>query len=223
MRCTRWIATVGLIVLVLSPCLLAGDLVESATGKKFAPKMEITAPNGPLTLSCAGVGVRSKFIVKVYALGFYLDPAYQARKKEKWLPVAKDVQALLEQKNFFGELVWATYARRFELNFAREVSAEQIRDAFGEGLEANLPELKKDTALNAAAQKFLGWFSSKIAENDRLSINILPDGGIEAFQNQTRLGGLTHPVLARGITGIWLGRKCISDSLKESLIREFYK
>lgn len=223
MRCNRWIAFVGLAVLALSLCVQASDLVEPATGKKFAPKRDIPSPNGTISLSCAGVGVRTKFIVKVYAIGYYLDPAYQARKKEKWQPVAGSAKALVKQKKFFDELVWDAYSRRFELNFARGVSGEQIRDAFEESLEANLPELNKDPDAQAAAKKFLGWFTPEFAENDRIIINILADGSIEAFKNETRLGGLTHPILARGINGIWLGRKCISDSLKESLVADFYR
>jgi hypothetical protein len=215
-----WLLAAGL--LVLGAWLAAGDIVEEATGQKFAAERQVQAAGKTYDLACTGTGVRKKFVIKVYALGFYVDNEYRHKLADQWRPKVPKAADLGENEAFLQALVKDAYCRQFEMKFVREVEAEKIRGAFLEGIEDNLPQMKKMPELAAAAKKFVGWFQSTVAEGDRLVITILPDGTVEAFHNDKQLGTLQDAVLAQGITGIWLGKECISEDLRSGVVGKFY-
>lgn len=198
-------------------------VTESSTGKGFPAMRRVAVEAGEVEAACVGTGVRTKLVIKVYALGFYIEEAYRQKIRPGWQKQAPTIKRLQETPAFFDSLMRDAYVRQFELQFVREVEAEKIQDAFGEGIEDNLPEMKSNPQVAADARRFIGWFKNTARENDRLVITIDAAGAITAHQNQTELGQLKNPVLARGVTGIWLGRKCISDSLKEGLVTRFYR
>jgi hypothetical protein len=174
-------------------------------------------------MGCLGVGVRKKFFVKVYGLAFYVETAYRQALKNQWQKQVPKIKKLEDQDKFYEQLVREAYARRFEMRFVRDVDAEKIRDSFMEGLEDNMNDLKRDTALQQAARTFVGWFQQEVKENEALIINIFADGTLEAFHNSTKLGTLKNARLVQGVTAIWLGEECISGDLKENLIQFTYK
>jgi len=198
-------------------------VTESSTGKSFPAVRRVATDAEDVEIVCVGTGVRTKLVIKVYALGFYVEEAYRQKVRPGWQKQAPTIDRLQETPAFFDSLMRDAYVRQFELQFVREVEADKIQDAFGEGIEDNLPEMKSNSQVAADARRFIGWFKNTAKENDRLVITIGADGAITAHQNQTELGRLKNPVLAKGVTGIWLGRKCISDSLKEGLVTRFYR
>ncbi|HOO21941.1 MAG TPA: chalcone isomerase family protein [Kiritimatiellia bacterium] len=198
-------------------------VTEASTGKSFPAVRRVATAAGEVEVACAGTGVRTKLVIKVYALGFYVEEAYRQKVRPGWQKQAPTIKRLQETPAFFDSLMRDAYVRQFELQFVREVEADKIRDAFSEGIEDNLPEMKGNATVAADARRFIGWFKNTARENDRLVITIGADGTITAHHNQAELGRLQNPVLAKGVTGIWLGRKCISNSLKEGLITRFYR
>lgn len=213
----------GLILLAGTGVLPGADITEESTGKTFPAVKEITAGGGPITLDCTGVGVRKKMVIKVYGLGFYVENAYRQKLKSKWQPLVGQIADLAEKDDFFRQLITDSYYRRFELKFVREVGAEKIREAFGEGMEDNMPAAKEPAEFGKARSQFLGWFQQEVKDGDSLIIDILADGTVEAFHNDRKLGSVHQPRLAAGVTSIWLGPECISESLRESIVKLFYK
>ncbi|MBN2430857.1 MAG: chalcone isomerase family protein [Acidobacteria bacterium] len=220
----KWRVFLGVFLVALTAAWLWGaEVREESTGIKFPELRRVTHDGTDVEMTCLGVGVRKKFIVKVYGLAFYVEPQYRTELKRQWQPKYPEVKKLQNQEKFFRQLVTGTYGRRFEMRFVRDVDAETIRDSFRDSLEANMPDLNRNTALQKASQEFLAWFQQQVKENEALIINIFADGTLEAFHNSTKLGTMTHPQLIQGITAIWLGEECISDDLKEDLVRFIYK
>jgi len=220
----KWRVVLGVCLVALTVVWLQGaEVREESTGIKFPELRRVAHDGTDIEMTCLGVGVRKKFIVKVYGLAFYVEQQYRSELKAQWQAKYPEVKKLQNQKSFYQQLLSGAYTRRFEMRFVRDVDAETIRDSFRDSLEANMPELKRNTALQKAMEEFLGWFQPEVKENEALILNIFADGTVEAFHNSTRLGSMTHAALAQGVTAIWLGEECISDDLKEDLVRFIYK
>lgn len=222
---SRWqiACWLGLLWYFTVPVFPAGEVTESSTGQRFPGTVTLSADGRSFTLDCTGAGVRKKLVVKVYALGFYLDAGCRQELQRQWQPKAPSSEELEDQPAFFQALVDSTCARRFELKFVRDVEAEKIRESFHEGIAAHLTDLPRDQELAAAERQFIAWFQSGVRTGGRLTVHLLPDGIVEAYHNDSKLGRLRNSRLASGIAAIWLGRQCISESLRNELIRQFYR
>ena len=222
MKLTRWLVLAAWLLAAAGALAFAGEIVDESTGQKFAPGHQVANAGKTYDLSCVGTGVRKKMVIKVYALGFYVENAYRQQLAAKWKAQVPKAADLEDQAAFFQSLVKDVYCRQFEMKFVREVDAEKIRDAFTEGLENNLPQMKQQPELAAAAKKFVGWFQGTIAEGDRLVITLFPDGTITATHNDKPLGTMQDAALVPGVTGIWMGKECISETLRAGAVRLFY-
>lgn len=221
MKVTRWLVLAAWLA-AAGALAFAGEVVDGSTGQKFAPGRQVANAGKTYDLSCVGTGVRKKMVIKVYALGFYVENAYRQQLAAKWKAQVPKAADLEDQAAFFQSLVKDTYCRQFEMKFVREVDAEKVRDAFTEGLENNLPQMKQKPELAAAAKKFVGWFQGTIAEGDRLVITLFPDGTIIAAHNDKPLGTMQDAALVPGVTAIWMGKECISETLRAEAVRLFY-
>jgi hypothetical protein len=181
------------VVLILSGAipLLSQDVAEPKSGEKFAVR------DGDMSL--LGVGLRTRTIarVKVYAIGLYVaDSAFAGPLKGK-----------AGTPEFYRELVNGDFEKKVVMKFLRDVSTEQIRNAFREGL--------KGDGINADA--WLRYFSDTRSGQGYV-IAWMPGVGL-----QTKVAGVDKPVLndkalASAIFGIWLGPKPIQDDIKKDLV-----
>ncbi len=213
----------ALMLLMATAVLAAGDIREDSTGVMFVPRITVHPDGENCELDCMGVGVRKKFFFKVYALGFYMDGTYHNELVAKWKPRAGDIDSLVDEKGFFRDLVTGSYCHQFMMRFVRDVDAGKIRDAFRDGLDENLPNLKRDPELKKAVAAFLAWFQKPLVDGHTLAVTIGKDGTIVATLDKEQLGSMRDPRIARALTAIWLGEDCISDSLREGLVQRFYQ
>ena len=95
----------------------AQDVVEPKSGAKFAAK------DGGMSL--LGVALRTKSIIKVYAIGLYAaDSALSGPLKGK-----------AGTPDLYRELMDGDFNKKVVMKFLRNLSANQIRDAFRDGLQ----------------------------------------------------------------------------------------
>jgi hypothetical protein len=101
---------------------VAQEIVEPRSGVKFAPKM------GPTSL--LGTGVRTKMMgkVKVYAAGLYVADSALAG------PLAPH-KGQTSTPAFYQALVSGDFEKAMVLKFVRDVSTDQVRDAFRDSLK----------------------------------------------------------------------------------------
>ncbi|TRZ67110.1 MAG: hypothetical protein D4S02_05715 [Rhodocyclaceae bacterium] len=182
-------------LLAVLMCLagLAHGAVEVA-GVKFEDMSRL----GATELQFNGAGLRSRFILKVYAIGLYL-----TEKKT----VAADVLALKG-------------AKRLHVVTLRELTAEQFADALVEGIRKNHSDAE-NASLSARIEEFRGAILvvKTAAKGDVVSIDWLPDSGTRLSVNGRQQGkDIAGEDFYNALLKIWLGPKPAQDDLKDALL-----
>jgi len=169
---------------------LAQDVAEPKTGTKFVVKDDDT--------SLLGVGLRTKTIakVKVYAIGLYVADA----------ALAGPLKGKSGSADLYRELVNGDFRKKVVLKFVRDVSTDQIRDAFRDSLQG-------------AGNKTEQWLAnfSDVRSGQEIVIGWEPGVGLE-----TKCAGADKPVMndtafASAVFAIWLGDKPIQENVKRDL------
>jgi hypothetical protein len=146
------------------------------------------------TLVLNGMGVRSKFFVKVYVAGLYLE------KK------SADANAIIQ----------ADAAKRIVLQFVRsEVTREQMTEAFDEALKANGPD--KAGVLKNEIGQFLKALET-MREKEQLVVTYVPGTGTTVSvrgADKVTIPGLPFGQL---VFSMWLGPKPPNGDLKNGLL-----
>jgi hypothetical protein len=186
----------SLVTLLLAGSLvgtaLAQDIAEPRSGVKFAPKM------GPTSL--LGAGVRSKMMgrVKVYAAGLYVaDSALTGPLKGQ-----TNTPAL------YQTLVSGDFEKAMVLKFVRDVSTDQVRDAFRDALKGVNP---------AKVDLLLSYFSDT-KNGQEYVFHLTPAGALEVKVAGLNKVPIKDKAFAASVFGIWLGEKPIQDELKKDLV-----
>lgn len=179
----------ALVVLASAVPALAQDVAEPKSGTRFVTK------DGDASL--LGVGLRKKNVTKMYAIGLYVaDSALSGPLKGK-----------SGTPELFRELVGGDFKKKLVLKFLRDMSADQIRGAFRDGLKG----------VGGKTDVWLGFFGD-IRSGQECVIGWTPGVGLE-----TRVAGLGNPALkdqalASAVFGIWLGDRPVQDDLKRELV-----
>jgi hypothetical protein len=170
---------------------LPQEVKEPKTGTKFAIR------DGDMSL--LGVGLRTKTVlkVKVYAIGLYVADS----------AIAGPLRGKAGTPELYTELVNGDFKKKVIMKFVRDVSTNQIRDAFRETLSGAGPKtdiwLKYFNDLRSGQEIIIGWN---------------PGLGLE-----TKVSGADKPPIndrAFGISvfSIWLGDKPVQEDIKKDLV-----
>lgn len=185
----RWIASLGF-ALGLGG---AAQAIEVG-GLKF----DDTAKVAGKELKVNGAGVRTRIVVKVYALVLYL-------------PEKKDTAAgVLDSQG----------PRRFSLGLLREVTGDDLGQAFMAGITANTDKAERSKYVNQLAQfgdAFVSIPQGK--KGDVINVDWVPDTGTVMTLNGKPIGEPMKDVnFYNAILKIWLGDKPVDSSLKPQLL-----
>ena len=129
-----------------------------------------------------GLGLRTKFFIKVYVGGLYLP------QKNGSAP------AILG-----GHLPW-----QMAFHFLHGVTRSELCDAWKEGLEDNTPDAPAAVQRNFAL--LCDWMGP-IASGQTMTLTYLPDRGTGIEVNGAMKGTLTGPATAAAILASWIGPK----------------
>ena len=129
-----------------------------------------------------GLGLRKKFVVKVYVGGLYL-PQKQ-----------RDARNILS----------IDQPRQMVMHFLYDVGKEQMCEAWNEGLEANTPNAAPDVAI--ARSTLCGWMED-LPKGNRLVMTYLPGEGTRVEVNGKTKGTLPGKAVADAILATWIGPK----------------
>jgi hypothetical protein len=203
-------------LLLVLPAMARAELVkEPSTGHAF--ESSVTVDGRPLTL--LGVGVRKRFVIKVYAMGLYVDEA-EARRAFPALAQragGRDHARLVRSDHAQAFVIWGGFPKMGVLHFVRAVGAERIREAFREGLADELSD-KAPADLRAAAEAFLALFDQDLKEGDELILRTGRDGKVDVEVAGVKKPGPQSAKLVRAVWSIWLGQKAISKDLRLGLV-----
>jgi hypothetical protein len=179
--------------LALAVALPAAAAVD-VSGYKF----EDTAKVAGKDLKLNGAGMRTKFVVKVYAAGLYLP----------------------EKKTSVADILKQDGPRRVTLIMARDVSSDDFGKAFMDGLNDNVDKAEKSKIV-AQIGKFGEMFAmvDGLKKGDVLHIDWLPASGTHIELNgKTLIDNVPDITFYNALLRIWLGEKPVDRSLKPALL-----
>jgi Chalcone isomerase-like len=152
-----------------------------------------TVQVGNTTLQLNGMGLRTKFMVKVYVAGFYLPQK------------SSDPAAILKSDT----------PKRIVLHFCRDVSKDQLTGGFAESFHNNSPDaeniLKPDIERLFAALE-------PVKQDEEIVFTYLPGEGTSVVQGGKEKLAISGSAFAEMLFSVWLGPKPPNASLKKGLM-----
>lgn len=149
-------------------------------------------------LTLNGAGLRTRFMLKIYAMGLYLPKR------------ADSAEAI----------AGTTGPKRIQIITLRDLTAEQFADALVEGLKKNHNETEF-TKLQARTDDFRNALLSlkSAPKGSEIRLEWLPGSGTRlSFGNETRGKDIPGEDFFRALLRIWLGDKPADQDLKNALL-----
>jgi len=185
MRKTAMLRTFAVIAIASTCNLYAGTLANV--------NLPDTVQAGSTTLVLNGMGLRTKYMVKVYVAGLYL-----AQK-------SSDPPSLLK----------ADAPKRIVMHFVRDVSKSQIADGFTESFENNTPDAAK--TLKPEIDRLFSALES-VKDGDEVVFTYLPGTGTSlAIAGKDKLT-IAGPAFGEMLFSVWLGPKPPNAALKKGIL-----
>lgn len=169
------------------------NVQEPSTGKSFPVLVTCSHGGTDYSMSLTGVAVRKKFVFKVYGMAHYVQDPVKAPREEA-----------------LGGMLIDGKARQIIMDFARDVDASKIRDAYTDGFKENATsdELK---SIQPLVDQFITYFAVDVREKQQFILRWLPGGVILATVAGEEKPPITSPLFARVLWSIWLGKDSIVD------------
>jgi hypothetical protein len=187
----------GLIGSILAFALIQG---ASAATEVSGVRFEDTVTVGGKDLKLNGAGMRTKFIIKVYAAGLYLP------EKNRSVP----------------EILKMDGPRRVTLVMMRDLTSDEFGQAFMTGLNNNL-DMSENSKYASQISKFGEMFGmiERLKKGDVLHMDWIPGTGTQAELNGKKVGEAVPDLgFYNAVLRIWLGEKPADRSLKPALLGE---
>jgi hypothetical protein len=185
----------GLLAGVLLACAFSqGAQAAEISGVKFDDSVKV----GGKELKLNGLGMRTKFIIKVYAAGLYLP----------------------EKKSTVPEVLKLDGPRRVTLVMMRDISSDDFGSAFMNGLNNNVDSAEK-SRLVSQISKFGEMFGAieGLKKGDVLHVDWIPGSGTQCELNGKKIGDIVPDLnFYNAVLRIWLGNKPVDSSLKPALL-----
>jgi hypothetical protein len=168
--------------ILLSALLTLALALPAAAGTLAGVTLPDKADVKGNSLVLNGMGLRKKFVIKVYVGGLYL-----AQKE-------KDAKKILAGDNPY----------RMAMSFLYGVSKDQMCEAWNEGLADNAPNASADVKKDFAT--LCNWMEP-IDKGRQLSFTYLPGEGTQVEVNGKVKGTLPSAATADAILSTWIGPK----------------
>lgn len=180
----------ALLAVTMGAALAAVDVA----GVKYQESLSV----GGKELVLNGAGVRTKFIIKVYTAGLYLQ----------------------SKESTTEGVMKADGPRRIRLVMMRDISSEDFGSAFMSGLNNNVSNEDK-SKIFVQISKYGETFASinGLKKGDTLDTDYLPGVGSVSYLNGKKIGTtLPDVIFYNSILRIWLGDKPADSALKAKLL-----
>lgn len=178
-------------------CALLLLLFASMPDLRAASLAGVTLPDstqaGGKTLALNGLGLRTKFMVKVYVAGLYLEQK------------SPDANAILKSDG----------PKRLVMHFVRDVSKKQMTDAFEESFADNSPDAVK--TMKGDIDRLLGAVDDVKKDQEMTFTYVSGTGTTMTLAGKDRVT-IAGPAFARVIFSVWLGPKPPNGDLKKGLL-----
>lgn len=184
---------------ILQSVTLIGALALLPAAAHAASRAGVSLPDtqevGGKTLVLNGLGIRQATVLNfnVYVAGLYLE------KK------TGDAKAIID----------SDAPKQILMHFIRDVSADDIREAYDEGFEKNAGG--KLGAIEARVKKLNGWMAD-MKKGDRMSITYVPGKGTTVNIRGKDQGTIEGADFAKVMFAIFFGSEPPNSDLKEGML-----
>ncbi len=152
-----------------------------------------TVKAGGTTLVLNGMGLRTKFSVKVYVGGLYLQQK------------SSDSSAIIK----------ADAPKRIIMQFLHGASKQQMTDAFDDGFKDNSPDAEK--TMKADLDRFLAVVEA-MKNGDQMVITYVPGTGTTLDIDGTEKVTIAGSAFGQVLFSVWLGPKPPTTDLKKGML-----
>jgi nitrous oxide reductase accessory protein NosL len=180
--------------LLLACACVQGVVAAEVSGVKFDDTAKVAGKD----LVLNGVGMRTKFIIKVYAAGLYLT----------------------EKKNSVADILKLEGPRRLTLVMVRDISSDDFGQAFMTGINNNVGDAEKARYVSQIS-KFGEMFGAipGLKKGDVLHLDWIPGSGTVTELNGKKIGEVVPDLgYYNAVLRIWIGDKPADSSLKPALL-----
>jgi hypothetical protein len=180
--------------LLMAFACVQGAIAADVNGVKFDETAKVAGKD----LVLNGAGMRTRFIIKVYAAGLYLT----------------------EKKNTVADIAKLEGPRRLTLVMVRDVSSDEFGQAFMNGINSNLGEAEKSKFVGQIS-KFGEMFGAipGLKKGDVLHLDWIPGSGTVTELNGKKIGEVVPDLgFYNAVLRIWIGDKPADSSLKPALL-----
>ena len=168
------------LILAATLALAAAASAGAATLAGVTLEDKLTINNQQLVLN--GMGLRKKFVVKVYVGGLYLTA----------------------KQNNAATILATDASRRMVMHFLYSVSKSQMAEAWAEGLADNTPNASPEVK---TAFKTLESWMEDVPKGNRIMLTYVPGTGTTVEINGKNKGTLGGKATADALLNTWLGPK----------------
>lgn len=181
------------VLIIAVMMLVMASALELRAATLAGVNMPDSAQVAGKTLVLNGIGLRTKFVVKVYVAGLYLEQK------------STDANAILK----------ADAPKRLVMQFVRDVSKKQMTDAFEDSFKDNSPEAAK--TMKADIDRMLAALED-LKEGNQMVFTYVPGTGTTISINGKDKLTIAGPGFAPVLFSIWLGPKPPNADLKKGLL-----
>ncbi len=157
--------------------------------------MPDTLKAGDNNLTLNGAGIRTKFFIKLYVGGLYLQNK-----------TTDDNKVLSEDKPM---------AIRLHI-ISSMITSEKMEDATREGFDNSLG--KNVSSMSNEIEAFIDVFKAEIKDGDIFNMIYIPGKGVDIYKNDKYSKTIKGLAFKKALFGIWIGKKPAQDSLKEGML-----
>ena len=198
---TKTSSTGDLIMRIFKTFIITLCLLFSASSSYAYTGGGVTLPDkmsaGGKQLILNGAGLRTKFVLTLYAGGLYLG--------------AKNADA--------NKIINANEPMAIRLKIISGfITAEKMSAATKEGFHNSTGG--KVAPLQAQINQFMGVFKQKIAKGDEFDFIYTPAGGTKIVKNNKAQVVIKSLAFKKALFGIWLANKPAQGSLKKEMLGE---
>lgn len=165
-------------------------------GVKLDDKIRLS-PAGP-ELVLNGMGIRTRFVFKVYVGGLYLP----------------------EKKTAAADIIALPGAKRVSITLLRDLTAQQFTESLAEGVRNNSSPAEQE-AVKARVDLLLGIMNAlkEARKGDVILLDYLPETGMNLTVNGQQQGKpIPGEDFQRALLRIWLGDKPADPDLKKGML-----
>lgn len=201
---------------VSAPAAAAEKLTDESTGVKFDSQTTVDGTD----YRCLGAGVRAVrkiFLFRVYAVAYCLEASKvddvlvgYIEKNHPNLKGQELGKALLADQKFFDALSAGGGDKLVIMHLVRNITKDQIADAFRDSLSDVLPKEKVDLLINT--------IPGDAKEGQRVLLH--SHGSKLVIDIAGNAKNIDDQQISRNLWRVWLGPESVSPTLKESIANQ---